>query len=106
MKYDKYNMDEDYPITKKPRLNSGYVKNSKKEISDQEKDNIANDLLSKNIDNKTIFGYLSSNGLKVKYDSKSEVRIEFNDKDEIVLVSICSLRDYNSNKAIYYENEL
>ena len=106
MRYDKY-MDDDYSYTsKKPKLNSGYVKNSKKELSGLEKEEIANKLVTDKIDNKKIFGYVNSDGLKVKFNSDAELQIKINDKGEIVSTVSCSIREYNGNKVVDYEDEI
>lgn len=80
------------------------------ELSEEEKEQRANALLAKRIDNKVVFGYVAEKGNKkviCKYDKSTEDYIEVDESGKIITsIFGYSIREYQSNKSIYYYGEV
>ena len=107
----KFKFDEDveyYPSKKQ----NHYVKKQINELTEQQIENIANDLVNKKVDHRKIFGYIAEKDdtqYFVKWDKESEVCIYYNvinNELKIIKSLVKSFRDFNGEKLDEYYDEL
>lgn len=90
---------------------SSRTKKSKQvELSREEIENLAKGLINKPIDYKNIFGYISQENQLIiynKYDKTSNIFVSYiKDSNKIIRSKLCSIREFNIEKAINYFSEI
>lgn len=90
---------------------SSRVKKSKQvELSKEEIENLAKDLINKPVDYRNIFGYVSQENQLIvynKYDKISNIFVSYiKDSNKIVRSKLYSIREFNIEKAINYFSEI
>lgn len=90
---------------------SSHVKKSKQvELSKEEIENLAKDLINKPVDYRNIFGYVSQENQLIvynKYDKISNIFVSYiKDSNKIVRSKLYSIREFNIEKAINYFSEI
>lgn len=100
--------DDFYELEEKPRV----IQKNRNELTPEQIQEKAKDLLNKKVDYKKIFGYvteLNSQPCNVKWDKDSEVCVYYNQVDKkqnIIKCLVKSFRAYNSDKSIEYFDEI
>ena len=90
---------------------SSRVKKSKQvELSKEEIENLAKDLINKPVDYRNIFGYVSQENQLIvynKYDKIYNIFVSYiKDSNKIVRSKFYSIREFNIEKAINYFSEI
>ena len=62
-------------------------------------------LSKKSVDNKTIFGYITDNNVKCKYNKESMIFVRYND-EKIIETKMITWGNFSGNKSCEYLDEL
>lgn len=102
---------DDYEYEVKPQKVAVYDKNV--QLTTQQVEEIATSLLTKLVDNKNVFGYMtqdkSGNSLYCKWNKEKEVFVIYtfiNGERKVISKKIKSFREYNGDKAAEYFDEI
>lgn len=96
-------LDEEEYFNKK---NKKYCKNKNiiTQMTTDESKSYAEILKQTNVDNINVFGFMTDNNISYKYCKSKDFYVKYN--NDVISYGYKSFRDYQSDKAIYYYDEL
>ena len=99
MKFSKM-LDEEIPEN-----HQSYKKQKTNQLTAAQIFTMHQQLSKKSVDNKTIFGYITDNSVKCKYNKESMIFVRYND-EKIIETKMITWGNFSGNKSCEYLDEL
>lgn len=99
MKFSK-RLDEEIPEN-----HQSYKKQKTNQLTAAQIFTMGQQLSKKSVDNKTIFGYITDNNVKCKYNKESMIFVRYND-EKIIETKMITWGNFSGNKSCEYLDEL
>ena len=99
MKFSKM-LDEEIPEN-----HQSYKKQKTNQLTAAQIFTMGQQLYKKSVDNKTIFGYITDNNVKCKYNKESMIFVRYND-EKIIETKMITWGNFSGNKSCEYLDEL
>ena len=99
MKFSKM-LDEEIPEN-----HQSYKKPKNNQLTAAQIFTMGQQLSKKSVDNKTIFGYITDNNVKCKYNKESMIFVRYND-EKIIETKMITWGNFSGNKSCEYLDEL
>lgn len=99
MKFSKM-LDEEVPEN-----HQSYKKQKTNQLTAAQIFTMGQELSKKSVDNKTIFGYITDNNVKCKYNKESMIFVRYNN-EKIIETKMITWGNFSGNKSCEYLDEL